>query len=149
MRTATANGGRLLGKERFNQETGIRESDWLGKYWSKWGDAVREGGFEANEMQGACDENEMIEKFIGLMRELHKLPTANEIRLKARNTTGFRWHNTFARLGSKQQLVARIQAYCAGRPGYEDVVALCAEAASGVSAPSEDFGASEEAFGFV
>ena len=33
-RTAKANGGAPLGKERFYQETGINEADWLGKHWA-------------------------------------------------------------------------------------------------------------------
>jgi hypothetical protein len=40
-RTAKTNGGMPLGKQRFFQETGIKESDWSGKFWTKWGDAVQ------------------------------------------------------------------------------------------------------------
>jgi hypothetical protein len=50
-RTAKANGDRPLGKERFYKETGINESDWLGKHWVRWSDALRESGFEPNWMQ--------------------------------------------------------------------------------------------------
>ena len=39
-RTAEKNGGVPLGKRRFFSETGIAESDWYGKYWVKWSDAV-------------------------------------------------------------------------------------------------------------
>ena len=35
-RTAEANDGKALGKQRFYQETGLKESDWYGKYWTKW-----------------------------------------------------------------------------------------------------------------
>lgn len=44
-RTAKANGGDPLGRERFLTDTGIKQSDWYGKYWIRWGDAVREAGF--------------------------------------------------------------------------------------------------------
>lgn len=114
-RTASANNGKPLGKERFYRETGISESDWIGKHWARWSDAILESGLEPNQMQGALDENALIEKFISLMRELRKFPTANEVKLKARKTQGFPWHNTFARLGSKQQFAARIESYCRER----------------------------------
>jgi len=109
-RTAKANGDRPLGKERFYKETGIKESDWLGKHWVRWNDALREGGFEPNRMQRALDENDLIEKFVGLMRELGNFPTKYEVKLKARRTPGFPAYNTFTtRFGSKHKLAASIR----------------------------------------
>jgi hypothetical protein len=124
-RTAEANGGTPLGTARFLQETGIKDSDWRGKIWSKWGDAQLEAGYQPNPLQGAYDENFLIEKFIGLARELGRLPVATEIKMKARSDGTFPWHNTFARFGSKREFVAQIMEYCKDRPGYEDVTALC------------------------
>jgi hypothetical protein len=49
-RTARENGNRPLGVQRFTAETGIREFDWHGKLWARWGDALREAGFEANTL---------------------------------------------------------------------------------------------------
>jgi hypothetical protein len=148
-RTAKANGGRPLGKERFYRETGISEPDWLGKHWARWSDALRESGLEPNRMQGALDENDVIEKFVTLMREVGKFPTLNEVRLKAHNTVGFPWHNTFARFGSKQQFANRILAYCAGRAGHEDVVAICAGIGRSTAATKQDDDHTNETFGFV
>ena len=112
--SAQANGGKPLGKERFYRETGIKESGCLGKFWARWSDAVRECGLEPNQMQGAREEPDLIEKFVGLMRELGKFPTANEVKMKAHGTESFPWHNTFARFGSKQQFAARIVEYGTG-----------------------------------
>ena len=42
--TAEANGGQALGRLRFYAETGIKETDWSGKYWVRWSDALREAG---------------------------------------------------------------------------------------------------------
>lgn len=36
-RTAQANGGKALGRQRFIDETGIKEYDWKGKIWARWG----------------------------------------------------------------------------------------------------------------
>jgi hypothetical protein len=148
-RTAKANGGRPLGKERFYQETGINESDWIGKHWARWNDALRESGFEPNRMQGARDERDLIDKFVGLMRELGTFPTANEVKLKARRSPGFPWHNTFARFGSKREFAVRIQEYCEGRTGCDDVLALCIPITKIPPAPSDDDAESEEILGFV
>jgi len=51
-KTAKSNGGVPLGKLRFFNETGVKETDWCGVYWAKWSDAVNEAGFTPNERQG-------------------------------------------------------------------------------------------------
>jgi hypothetical protein len=125
IRTAAANGGVPLGVGRFYQETGVKDSDWRGKMWARWGDALREAGFEPNQLQTAYDEDVLIEKFIDLARELGRFPVATEVKMKARSDNSFPWHSTFARFGSKQQFATKILNYCKDRTGYDDVIALC------------------------
>ncbi|MGD0563686.1 MAG: GIY-YIG nuclease family protein [Roseiarcus sp.] len=124
-RTAEANGGVALGVARFSQATGIKDSDWRGKIWPRWGNAIREAGFQPNQLQAAYDEKVLIEKFIELARELGHFPVATEIKMKARSDEGFPCHNTFGRFGPRQQVATKILDYCKGRAGYEDVAALC------------------------
>ena len=124
-RTADANAGVPLGVARFTQETGIKDSDWRGKIWPRWGDALQEAGFQPNKLQIAYNDELLIEKIIGLARELGHFPVATEIKMKARSDDNFPWHNTFGRFGSKQQFAARIIDYCKDHVGYEDVAALC------------------------
>jgi hypothetical protein len=124
-RTARENAGKPLGRERFTSETGIRESDWLGKHWARWGDAVREAGFEPNKLQDATDREGLVEKFVGLIRELGHFPVATELRMHARNNPGFPWHNTFERLGSKAKRARVVIDYCRERGGFDDVITLC------------------------
>lgn len=132
-RTAKANGGTPLGRNQFFQETGIRYTDWTGKFWVRWGDAVREAGFVPNQLNEAYDRAVLIEAFISLMRELGRFPLQAEIKMKGGTDENFPSSKTFLRrLGSKQQLAKAIFSYCEGRSGYEDVATLCAS----VAAPS-------------
>jgi hypothetical protein len=91
-RTAEANGGAPLGAARFSLATGIKDSEWRGKIWARWGDAIRDAGFQPNKLQAAYDEEFLIEKFIGLARDLGHFPVATEVKMKARNDNGFPWH---------------------------------------------------------
>jgi Meiotically up-regulated gene 113 len=125
-RTAEANGGIPPGRARFTQETGIKDSDWPGKIWARWGDVIRDVGLKPNDYVTAYDDDVLIEKFIELGRELGHFPLLVEVRMKTRRDHGFPAHSTFARLGTKRQFAAKILNYCKDRVGYEDMAALCA-----------------------
>lgn len=150
-RTAAANGGVALGRERFFQETGIKESDWLGKLWARWGDAVTEAGCIPNTLNAPLEDSVVLESLIGLVREVGRLPVVSELKLKAKQTTGFPSHNTFRRFGSKAQLIQKLIDYCDGKPSYEDVLAIAR--ASAPSPQGTDTPAASEvtndAVGFV
>jgi hypothetical protein len=150
-RTAAENGGEPLGRQRFFHETGIRQTEWLGKYWARWGDAVREAGYEPNKLQPARNTDELLEHLIDFMRELGRYPVAAELKLRARSKKGFPSNSAFARFGSKGQLAAYLQRYCKDRVGYEDVAKMCADVAQGeIKRTTQDEGSDEgENFGFV
>ncbi len=126
-RTATANGGTPLGRARFAAETGIKESDWSGRYWARWGDAIREAGFVPNKLQSAYEHMDLLEKYARMALELGRLPTTPDLRMKGRQDMTFPSHNTFQRLGKKAELVARLREFCKARGGYEEVVQMCDE----------------------
>ncbi|HLZ41701.1 MAG TPA: GIY-YIG nuclease family protein [Candidatus Sulfotelmatobacter sp.] len=149
-RTAKDNGGVPLGVGRFLKETGIRESDWRGRFWVRWSDAVREAGLEPNQKQGAIDDNVLLDKLIALIRELGHFPVAAEIRLKDAQDPTFPNLKTFARFGLKHELVARVRAYSESKAGYDDVVAMCtAITVQGNGRPANEVKGAEPAFGFV
>jgi hypothetical protein len=146
-RTAQANSGVPLGVRTFEQETGIRRDDWLGRHWARWGDAIREAGLTPNQKQTAYDESFLMEKYIALARELGKLPVKADMSLKRRSDTDFPHPLTF---GSKPELVRRVAAYCQDRAGYEDVLLLCGRyIPPRGTKPSEDAEPVEGEFGFV
>lgn len=129
-RTAQENGGRPLGVARFHQATGIKESDWYGRYWVRWSDAVTEAGYPPNTLQRAFDEDRLLKSLVSLIRELGRFPLKGDLLLKRRRDPGFPSHNTFTRLGGKRQLAARVLQYCQMHSGFEDVASLCGELAS-------------------
>jgi Meiotically up-regulated gene 113 len=136
-RTAAANGGIALGRDKFAAETGIKPSDWLGKHWARWGDAVREAGLAPKEMQAARTDEDLLSHLAALVRSLGHFPVTNEIRMKARSDAGFPWHNTFAKFGSKAKLAARLQQYCLER-GEGDIAEMCATIAQLKDEPTSD-----------
>jgi Meiotically up-regulated gene 113 len=139
VRTASANSDVPLGEARFESETGIRRPDWYGKYWAKWGDAVQEAGFAPNEFNPAFGDELLLGKYSRYARDLRRLPTAGELRLKRRNDPEFPSWNTFARFGGKAELVKRVMEFCRSDPGFENVVEQCEHyLRSLMSAPDED-----------
>lgn len=126
-RTAEENGGTPLGKQRFFLETGIKESDWSGKFWVKWSDAIREAGHSPNKMQDAFSNESLLDKYALLVRELGHIPTSPEVRMKARKDVEFPSHNTFSRFGSKLQLLSKLLAFCRDNESHADLVPMLAK----------------------
>jgi Meiotically up-regulated gene 113 len=149
-RTAAANNGEPLGVARFFQETGIKETDWRGKFWVRWGEALREAGFEPNQLQQAYPDGHLLEKIVSLIHELKHFPVRAELKMKAYTGGDFPSPNAFARLGSKRQIAEKILSYCDKHGGHEDVVALCTPIASkDVSRDRTDTSTTENGMGFV
>jgi Meiotically up-regulated gene 113 len=135
-RTAAANGGQALGVGRFEQETGIKESDWRGKYWARWGDAVAEAGLSPNRLNSAYDEAHLLKMLADLVRKLGRFPTTSEMQLKRRTDPEFPSDTVYKRFGGKAEQAKRLLEYCLTVPALDDVAALCRAVA--VTAQSED-----------
>jgi hypothetical protein len=124
-RTAGENGGVPLGIDRFSQETGIKYHDWFGKYWARWGDAVKEAGFAPNKLTEGYDEDLLLGKYASLIRELGRIPVRGEIGLKRRADASFPSEKTFRRFGSKPQLLSKVREYCSKQSDFDDILAFC------------------------
>ena len=127
-RTAAANGGVPLGVGRFFAETGIKESDWRGKLWARWGDALKEAGFQPNQYNAARTDEDLLDNLAGLVREFGRFPVMTEIKLRSRSDPKFPSHNTFRRYGGQRALAAQLEKFCRDR-GENDLAELCAVAA--------------------
>ncbi len=109
--------------------TGIRETDWIGRYWVRWSDAVIEAGFKPNEMQTAYDDADLVRQLAELTRAVGHVPTEAEIRMRRRQDPDFPSHGTFQRLGSRAARIALIAEFCETDPKYADVLAIVGPAA--------------------
>lgn len=126
IRTARENKGVPLGRGRFEKETGIKQSDWCGKYWARWSDAITEAGFEPNKPNSAYDENWLIGQMIQLIRDKTRFPTAAEVKMETINNKQFPHRETIRnRLGNKFEMVQKILNYCKDKPEYKDVIEMC------------------------
>ena len=149
-RTAEANGGAPLGSRSFFKETGIKEADWKGKLWARWNDAVREAGFEPNQLQQPFEETPLIEKFIPLMRKFGRFPVTTEMRMQKRDDASFPNEKTLRdRFGTQKQFAAKILAYCEGHDGLRDIVTICTAAMNAQDTEPEDGNEPEGDIGFV
>jgi len=135
LRTAEANGGVPLGISRFFKETGIKVADWHGRYWVRWGDALREAGLTPNQMTGAYTDEELLTHLVSLIKELGHYPVKGDIRMKIRRDNEFPSDKTFGRLGTKGEIAAKIVQIYRGREGFEDVVRIC-ESIPAAAAPA-------------
>lgn len=123
-RTAEANGGVALGRARFAAETGIRESDWAGRYWVRWNDALAEAGYPPNELQGRTPDETLFVRLAEEIRRLGRLPTRSELKLRRRDDGTFPNEKVFNRLGPKAAWPARLVQHFEGQPEMADVVAI-------------------------
>ena len=148
-RVAAANNGVPPGSQRFTTETGIGESAWSGKYWARWGDALREAGFSPNVWQVPYSDDVFIQSYIRLIRKLGHFPAVRELSLKRRQDSSFPSSGTFLRFGSKPTAAKRIIEFCRKNSGYEDVIKICEPVAAKSPAREDKVSTYQAVAGFV
>lgn len=110
-RLAAENGGQAPGHRAFLVQTGIREGEWLGTYWARWGDALIEAGFPPNEMQGRADRAELLKRLMTAVRHYNRVPTKAELMLFRSQDPTFPNSKTFyANFGGKEGVTRAIRA---------------------------------------
>jgi hypothetical protein len=154
-RTAAANGGVALGVAAFRTATGIKQHDWYGIHWARWGDAVREAGLTPKEFVTAFDPDATLAPLAALIRELGRFPNQGELRMRKRADPAFPNDKVFAnKFGPKPKLVARTLDYCERHPGWENVAGICRDdlarrSDAGTENDRDDELHEKEEFGFV
>jgi hypothetical protein len=123
-RTAASNGGVPLGRQRFLQETGIKQSDWSGKFWARWNDAIREAGLEPNEMVSSLSDEFILESYALFIKEIGRIPTGPELRMKARQSEDFPNDKTFSKFGNKAEVLRKVFDFVQSKPEYAEILQL-------------------------
>ena len=125
-KAAEANGGIPLGRDRFEQQTGIKESAWSGKYWTRWGDAVREAGLNPNPMNQPHPVEDLLRLLAELSLELGHFPTQPEMNLKRRNDQKFPSPDSIRRrFGRKSALAKQLLEFAKNQEALLPVVSMC------------------------
>lgn len=125
-RTAAQNGGLALGVAAFYNETGIKTSDWEGRHWARWSDALAEAGLTPPEWQGKYPDDQILESLARLARDTSRFPVNREMELRRRADPSFPSVRVFRRFGGRAGLVSALRDFCTRHPEYADVSAYCA-----------------------
>jgi len=119
------NGGTPPGRMAFERETGIAMGAWYGRHWARWSDALRGAGFVPNSAPQPLDQQEFLVRLVAFVRELGRIPTSAEIRLRRRTDPSFPSHGSVERwFPTKAPLPARLRAHASADPSLADVAAL-------------------------
>jgi hypothetical protein len=92
-----ANGGDIPGEHKFASATRIKQSAWKGKYWVRWTDAVREAGYDPNEMTKRIPDEDILGKLADLIIKLGHFPVRDEINMHATTVPGIPTWTTIKR----------------------------------------------------
>lgn len=136
-RIAKANGGNAPGSQALNSQSGIKKSDWYPHMWLRWGDALVEAGYAPNQFQSKTSDESLMRAYIGLIRELGRVPIEGEIRRKAKSDNAFPSHTSFSRFGGKEKLIDAGIEFCKRSTGCDDILAILAKAKSPSTLPLE------------
>jgi len=146
---AAKNLGKAPGAQRFTSLTGIGKSEWYPKLWLRWGDAIREAGFQGNSLSRAFSQELLIRKYIELIRELGRFPIEGDLVHKRMADKSFPNRDAYARLGRKPERAARILEYCRSHEGCKDVVPLCEVVVSSSAADLDEVTLDGPSVGYV
>ncbi len=126
IRTAKINGGKPLGSRKFENETGIKSTIWLGKIWARWSDALQEAGFVPNALVEAHGKEFLFEIYARLSSESNRLITKSDMRLMSRKGIEVPNWSTFQnRFGSKANFIGELSNYLQRTNQYPDVIQMC------------------------
>ena len=130
-RLAAENDGKAPGVRNFVKATGISQAEWIGRYWARWGDAVREAGLEPGEWgRQVLDDDALLRFLAELTREYGHLPTVPELRMRKRLHPEMPGSDMIRRrFGDKGVVHQKVLAFADAHPDFADVSEMLADVA--------------------
>ena len=124
-RLAQEGDGNPPGWRLFESRSSIKKKEWEGVHWARWNDALQEAGLTTNRLTDAYSKSDMLQSYIELARELGRVPTDADGRLRTKKLGKFPTDRTFSkRFGNKRELVAAVLAYCETKAEFADIVEM-------------------------
>lgn len=133
IRQATAHdGGKPVGRMRFETLTGITRRAWQGVYWARWSDALHDAGFEPNPVTRALDQEAVLRQAAEMVRHFGRLPVEEELRVARRSDPTLPSHSALRTLGGRRSgdLPAKLRGLAESDPAYQDILDLLPEPAT-------------------
>jgi hypothetical protein len=131
--------GLTPGKRLFETESGIKEGQWYGVYWSKWNDLVIEAGLATNQKKEKLPRDFVLEKYAIAVRKFGRIPTAADLRIYSKDVESFPDEKTRSRhFGSKSGLLEAFSIWVKEREDYHDLLGFLPEVESSKPAPTEE-----------
>lgn len=126
---AKASGGKPPGAGTFERETGIRESEWLGKIWARWSDALADAGLKPNTAPARIDDDSILRALAEAYRKSGRVLTQSELRLYRRQNESLIPALTTIqrRFATKELLLKGLESWLKTNDGYDDVAAMLAD----------------------
>jgi Meiotically up-regulated gene 113 len=122
---AAANGGIAPGQKTFENETGIGRSFWLGKFWAKWSDAVRDAGLTPQERNKPIQKEMIFEYLAEIVNHYQREPTRAEFDMHRNISTKLPWYQTLIEIfGSKASMFTEFRIWLETRKDLSSTKAL-------------------------
>lgn len=133
-RIALANDGQAPGMGLFEDETGIRRQDWVGKIWARWSDAIIEAGLQPQKLNQKTKPEFIFLGLVDACRHYKKFPTKAELQLFRNIRPDFPWYTTLlSNFGDKFEMRNSFRKWISEQEEFEDILAMLPDITTGVA----------------
>jgi hypothetical protein len=120
--------GQVLGVRAFEIATGILRREWTGKIWARWSDAIKEAGFEPNELTQRYDSKTVLEFVANCSETLGRLASSSDLRLYGRNNPGSPSSKTIENhFPNRSLLISALRDFSEREPSYSFLLNMLPE----------------------